>query len=229
VWTTNRRIRIRQIVSEKRARTDYFGAFGPSASLTLGSPCGRSTWPAAKLSNRLVVCREFELKTSSSSWPLSGTQFRKSVARPERLFAAAPRILRYAPDRRRALRGSVQLGRRRPSCRTPLFVCRRFELSPTNISTNRSFFGIQKFWRARTDSNRRPPGSKLEGTEKLEILVFGSHWFLTTTLAGCPLQIHPRARQSTTESRKSPATTWLLWIGPTTYLNYYRAGLWTAN
>ena len=28
---------------------------------------------------------------------------------------------------------------------------------------------------ARTDSNRRPPGSKLEGTEKLEILMFGSH------------------------------------------------------
>jgi hypothetical protein len=27
---------------------------------------------------------------------------------------------------------------------------------------------------ARTDSNRRPPGSKLEGIEKLEILKFGS-------------------------------------------------------
>jgi hypothetical protein len=29
--------------------------------------------------------------------------------------------------------------------------------------------------RARTDSNRRPHGSKLEGTEDLEILMFGSH------------------------------------------------------
>jgi hypothetical protein len=28
--------------------------------------------------------------------------------------------------------------------------------------------------RARTDSNRRPPGSKLEGTEKLEISIIGS-------------------------------------------------------
>jgi hypothetical protein len=33
-----------------------------------------------------------------------------------------------------------------------------------------SNFLIEK--RARTDSNRRPPGSKLEGTEDLEILVF---------------------------------------------------------
>src|ERR1700694_5730715 len=33
------------------------------------------------------------------------------VVRPERLFAAVPRILRCAPDRCRALRGSVQLGR----------------------------------------------------------------------------------------------------------------------
>jgi len=52
---------ISNFLIEKRARTDYFGAFGPSASLTLGSPCGRSTWPTAKLSNRLFVCRRFEL------------------------------------------------------------------------------------------------------------------------------------------------------------------------
>jgi hypothetical protein len=39
------------------ARTDYSRcALTPS-----GSPCGRSTSPAAKLSNRLVVCRRFEL------------------------------------------------------------------------------------------------------------------------------------------------------------------------
>jgi hypothetical protein len=33
------------------------------------------------------------------------------IARPERLFAATPRILRFAPDRRRAARDSVHLGR----------------------------------------------------------------------------------------------------------------------
>jgi hypothetical protein len=32
------------------------------------------------------------------------------MARPERLLAAAPLVLRFAPDRRRALRGSVQPG-----------------------------------------------------------------------------------------------------------------------
>jgi len=31
---------------------------------------------------------------------------------------------------------------------------------------------------------------------------------LTNTRAGCPLQNHPKAQQSTTESRKSSATTW---------------------
>jgi hypothetical protein len=34
-----------KLLNEKRARRDYFGAFGPLASLTLGSPCGRSTSP----------------------------------------------------------------------------------------------------------------------------------------------------------------------------------------
>jgi len=32
------------------------------------------------------------------------------MVRPERLLAAAPLVLRFAPDRRRALRGSVQPG-----------------------------------------------------------------------------------------------------------------------
>jgi hypothetical protein len=50
------------------------------------------------------------------------------IVRPDGLFAAAPLVLRCAPDCRRALRGSVQLGRRRSSCRTGLVVCRRFEL-----------------------------------------------------------------------------------------------------
>jgi len=32
------------------------------------------------------------------------------LARPERLLAATPLVLRFAPDRRRAVRGSVQPG-----------------------------------------------------------------------------------------------------------------------
>ena len=45
VFATVGTLMISNFLIEKRARTDYFGAFGPSASLTLGSPCGRSTWP----------------------------------------------------------------------------------------------------------------------------------------------------------------------------------------
>jgi len=47
-------------------------------------------------------------------------------ARPDGLLAAAPLILRCAPDRRRQS-GDVQPGAP-PGCRTGLFVCRRFEL-----------------------------------------------------------------------------------------------------
>ena len=47
-------------------------------------------------------------------------------ARPDGLLAAAPLILRFAPDRRRQS-GDVQPGAA-PGCRTGLFVCRRFEL-----------------------------------------------------------------------------------------------------
>ena len=51
------------------------------------------------------------------------------MERPDGLLRGLrPLVLRFAPDRRRALRGSVQLGRRRPSCRTGLVVCREFEL-----------------------------------------------------------------------------------------------------
>lgn len=42
-----------------------------------------------------------------------------------------PLGLRFAPARRRAVRGSVHLVRRRPKCRTRLFVGRRFESLPT--------------------------------------------------------------------------------------------------
>ncbi len=58
---------------------------------------------------------------------------------PERALAAAPLVLRSAAERRRAARGSVQLGRRRPSCRTRLVVCREFELWPTSGRTQPVF------------------------------------------------------------------------------------------
>jgi hypothetical protein len=49
--------------------------------------------------------------------PTAVFRFTKMVARPDGLFAAAPRILRFAPDRRRVLRGSVQAVEA-PPCRT---------------------------------------------------------------------------------------------------------------
>jgi hypothetical protein len=49
------------------------------------------------------------------------------MVRPDGLLAATPLGLRFAPARRRAARVAVQLVRRRPSCRTDLFVRRRFE------------------------------------------------------------------------------------------------------
>jgi len=39
------------------------------------------------------------------------------MERPDGLLAAAPLVLRFAPDRRRALRGDVQPGAA-PGCRT---------------------------------------------------------------------------------------------------------------
>jgi hypothetical protein len=53
--------RAKQLIS-LRARTDCFGAYGPSASLTLGSPCGRPPSPlrGAVVELVLFVCREFE-------------------------------------------------------------------------------------------------------------------------------------------------------------------------
>jgi len=50
---------------------------------------------------------------------VASTKFGKE--RPDGLLAAAPLVLRFAPDRRRALRGSVQPGAA-PGCRTGL-VC----------------------------------------------------------------------------------------------------------
>ena len=54
-----------------RARRDCFGACGPSASLTLGSPPLRSgdrhRRCAALSSNSLVFCREFEVRVTHGS------------------------------------------------------------------------------------------------------------------------------------------------------------------
>jgi hypothetical protein len=69
------------------ARTDYFGAFGPSASLTLGSPCGRSTSPPAKLSNRLVFCRRFEFPPKGNMDNEAVFTSQKILVRPDGLFA----------------------------------------------------------------------------------------------------------------------------------------------
>jgi len=48
-----------------------------------------------------------------------------------------PLVVRFAADRRRAARVDVQLGRRRPSCRTLLVFCREFELSREMVETGR--------------------------------------------------------------------------------------------
>ena len=69
---------------EKRARTDCFGACGPSSSASLRTAAATRRRPSrrsAGLSNRLVVCREFELKLSSG---FGRSAVLNSVARPER-------------------------------------------------------------------------------------------------------------------------------------------------
>ena len=88
-------------------------------------------------------------------------------ARPDGLFGAG----RASPLRGRP--AGDQLGRRRPSCRTVSLSVgssnqRAQRLAAVSVSHSKNR------WRARRDSNSRPPGSKLEGTEKLEILLFGS-------------------------------------------------------
>ncbi len=87
------------------------GLLGAPRLAPAGPPCGR--YP------RFVAPASTDPKLRKFTGP---------VAEREGLFAAAPLVLRCAPDCRRALRGSVQLGRRPSSCRTGLVVCRRFEL-----------------------------------------------------------------------------------------------------
>ena len=55
------------------------------------------------------------------------------MVRPERLLGAARLVLRFATDRRRAPRGSVQLGRGRPSVELPAswFVARFLRVTKT--------------------------------------------------------------------------------------------------
>ncbi len=83
------------------------------------------------------------------------------MVRPERLFALrahpfgaalrafsaeaalcsrqTPLVLRFAPDRRRAARVDVQLGRRRPSCRTPLSIVGSSNLKRRILDTRKGF------------------------------------------------------------------------------------------
>ena len=69
---------------EKRARTDYFGAFGPSASLTLGSPCGRSTWPHGQVVEPARCLSGVRIENVERHLAAKRHSIRKSVARPER-------------------------------------------------------------------------------------------------------------------------------------------------
>jgi hypothetical protein len=63
--------------------------------------------------------------------------------------------------------------------RTPLRRAQIKRMAQTLVEwhSEKSHFAANLFveMRARRDSNSRPPGSKLEGTEKLEILRIGSH------------------------------------------------------
>src|ERR1700693_2025636 len=116
----------------------------------------RSTWPAAKLSNS-ACCLSGVRIIASSFRSLKGFSGGDTMVRPERLLAGAPLVLRFAPARRHALRGDVQLGLR-PSCRTRLVVCREFELSRRVLGALKgSLAGIR--WCARRDCSRVPRSS----------------------------------------------------------------------
>ena len=144
----------------KRGRTDRFGACGPSASLTPGSPCGRPPPPlrGAVVEPGLlsvggsILCDRLGARSGPSKYLARN-------ARPDGLLGAARLVLRFAPDRRRWCDG-VQLGRlRRPSCRTRLVFCREFELK-RRMSGSQVYSQTMLKTRARRDSNSRPPGSK---------------------------------------------------------------------
>jgi hypothetical protein len=67
------------------------------------------------------------------------TQLSDVLAPRDGLLAAAPLVLRCAADRRRAARVTVQLARRRSSCRTGLVLCRRFELNRYTVGAEWRF------------------------------------------------------------------------------------------
>ena len=118
--------------------------------------------------------------------------------RPERLLGAG----RLVPSGPPSLRAGVQLGLR-PSCRTRLVVCREFELRPRAVSDDK---GPQARKSMVRPERFELPASwfvarRAADTGNLTII---STCFYSTSLAGCPLQIHPRARRSTTEHNRLP-------------------------
>jgi hypothetical protein len=71
---------------EKRARTDCFGACGPSSSASLRTAAAARRRPSrrsAGLSNRLVVCRRFELPPLNDRLQFSVFGVQKILARPD--------------------------------------------------------------------------------------------------------------------------------------------------
>jgi hypothetical protein len=69
VFATVGTLMLSNFLIEKRARTDYFGAFGPSASLRLGSPCGRSTSPDGEVVEPVLCLSAVRIVTDKRSDP----------------------------------------------------------------------------------------------------------------------------------------------------------------
>ena len=91
------------------------GAYGPSSSASLrtaAAPCAAASNPAQTpgCRTRFFVCREFELQRGSVGAD-EGFSGKESGGAPGEIASGPmPLVLRFAPDRRRALRGSVQPG-----------------------------------------------------------------------------------------------------------------------
>ena len=100
----------------------------------------------AKLSNRLVVCRRFELGAN-------GHRCRKSVCRPK-IIGSPGRIIRAT---RSPLRGRPTGDHRRfAALSNRLVVCRRFELGANGHRCRKPVCRPKNYWLPGTDSNRRP-------------------------------------------------------------------------
>ena len=88
----------------------------------------------------------------------SSAQVLDKLVRLERLLAATPLVLRCAPDRRRATRGSVQpgadAGLSNSACCLP-----GVRITTSNGRAPKRVLRHGKLWCARRDSNSRPPGS----------------------------------------------------------------------